>query len=232
MSSLNDYLKSVSQSTGQELTQQLVNAETLETHLIRLFNFYNKDMNSRYNWPWLAKETVIQTIANYTTGTVSVTNGGNVVTGSDDVTWIAGMVGRFLKLDRDNEIYEILTISGNTITLKEKYIGADGSGLNYLIWNKYYNLSPDVSFPRGMNLSKWPYNTNKIAGNTIRQLFANPWLVGYPNFWTWEKINRTVTTYRTGTVSITKDTKTLTGSSTVWLDNVFPGTKITIGSNV
>src|SRR3990167_79080 len=232
MSVLLDIIKAVSQTTNKELTAKEVNNETLKDHLVRLFNFYNKDFNNRNNWPWNSKEFVVQTIPNYTTGSVSVTKDSRTVTGSGTV-WTSAMAGRFLKLNRDNETYEILAVaSGTSMTVKTPYIGDTVSGQSYLIWNKFYSLDPDVPLAGNMYLSKWPYNTDKINGNTIREQFANPYQTGYPRFWTWEKINRTVATYSAGNLTVAKDSRTFTGSGTAWLDNIYPGTQVTVGVNV
>jgi len=76
-------------------------------------------------------------IADYTTGTISVTNGSATVTGSG-TSWtnlvnandlwlqVAGPLG-------DNEWYQISSISGSTITLFNQYQGVTGSSLTYTI---------------------------------------------------------------------------------------------------
>jgi len=71
--------------------------------------------------------------ADYTTGTITATNGSATITGSG-TTFTSGMVGRFLKVDDDGEWYEIDSFSSTTsITLKTKYQGTTVSGASYTI---------------------------------------------------------------------------------------------------
>ena len=135
-------------------------------------------------------------------------------------------------LDREEEIYEILDVPTSTsLTLKETYIGDTGSGLSYLIWKRYYDLPPDVHYNSGIELWKFPYRSQPIPKLEMNSIFKQSHLRGYPAAWAFSKFNRAVSTYNTGTVSIPKDSNTLTGSGTSWIGNVFEGTKITIGSN-
>src|SRR3990167_2082892 len=228
---LNDYLLEVAQRVGVELSKQLLNGETAEQHLMRSFNMFHKDFNSRHPWVWRMKDGVFQMTANYTTGTVRVTNGSRTVDQGTGFT--SAMIGRIFKADRDGQIYEILDVPNTTtLTLNIPYIGDTGSGLSFLIWRKYYDLPPDVPYSSELYLSEWPHITQEIPGGTFRSVFVDPYLTGYPFKWTWERINRKVTTYTTGTISTTENTRTFTGSGTSWLDNLFPGTKVVVGANI
>lgn len=226
-----DFLNEVAQKTDQTLSQNLKNGETVKQYLSRIFNFYHQDFNSRYNWPWRQKEISIQTIANYITGTVTVTNGSRIVTGVGTV-FIAAMRGRFLKLDRDTEIYEILSIDSNTqLTLVQPYIGNTGSELGYRVWARYLNLPPDVSHIGDVNISRWPHSAKHIPFRQFNNEFIDSYLTGFPSAWTWGPINRRVSVYNTGNVSTIVNSLTLTGTLTTFLDNMFEGSEIRIGSN-
>lgn len=70
--------------------------------------------------------------ADYTTGTVSLTNGSATVTGSG-TTFTAAMVGRWFQAP-DGYWYRILSFTSTTvITLNRTYVGTTGTGLSYLI---------------------------------------------------------------------------------------------------
>lgn len=143
------------------------------------------------------------------------------------------MAGRFLKLTRDQEFYEILSVqSATSLTLREPYIGDSGSGLAYLIWNRYYNLPPDVPLNNNLLIWRWPYKAKPIPRYDLHNSYRQAHLSGFPQAWTYERINRINTRYNTGTVDATEDSRTLTGTSTVWLDNVSEGSEITIGSDI
>jgi len=84
--------------------------------------------------------------ADYTTGTVTLTNASAAVAGSG-TTFTAGMVGRYLKGDDDGFWYEITSYTSATaITLTKVFQGTTGSGLSYTIGEmpaipeEYHNL--------------------------------------------------------------------------------------------
>lgn len=223
----------VAQRASLTLTANLPNNETVKSHLVRAFNMFHKDFNGRHPWPWRQKTTTLQTIANYTTGTVTVTSGSRTVTGAGGATFTTAMEGRFLKLNRDTDFYQIKDVpDSGTFVLEEPYVGDDGSALAYSIWNKFYNLPPDVPDGVEINLWTWPYRSKPIPKKDFDSTFTTANLSGYPEAWAWYGINRVVSNYTTGTVSFTINTRTLTGSGTSFIGNVFPGTRITIGVNV
>lgn len=73
-------------------------------------------------------------IADYTTGTVTATNGSTAVTGSGDA-WTSVMNGRWIQIAEsvggDAEWYEILTAASHAIVLKQAYQGTNVSSVAY-----------------------------------------------------------------------------------------------------
>jgi hypothetical protein len=75
------------------------------------------------------------TEADYTTGTITVTNGSQAVTGSSTV-FTANMVGRWLQVTdgTDENFYRVSAFTSSTsITLENYYQGTSGSGKAYRI---------------------------------------------------------------------------------------------------
>ncbi len=73
------------------------------------------------------------TNADYTTGTVTLTNNSQTVTGSG-TTFTAGMVGRWLSSTTDGYWYRISGFTSTTVlTLEEAFQGTTGSALAYTI---------------------------------------------------------------------------------------------------
>lgn len=224
----NQIVSYIATKSSQTLGQDVGNNTKIEDLIKTIFNLRQKDFNNRYAWPWREKTDVLQTISNYETGTVEVTNNSRIVTGTNTI-WTAAMEGRYLKLTRDEELYEILTVSSAaSITLRQTYIGASSSGLSYLIWSRYYNLAPDVPFNNDIIMWKYPYRAKSIPKNDLHRSFLQPYSNGFPEAWTFGKVNRLNTRYNTGTVSVLVDSKTLTGVSTSWLANIQSGSLITI----
>jgi hypothetical protein len=73
-------------------------------------------------------------MAQYKTGSVTVENGSNVITGNGTVWLTNATVGDWFKVDDRSAIYQIAVINSNTeIELTVNYAEADGSGLSYCI---------------------------------------------------------------------------------------------------
>jgi hypothetical protein len=101
----------------------------------------------------------------YSTGKITITSGG-VVTGIG-TSFIAGMVGRYLRVDQ-NSYYPILTVTpGTTLTLGQYNGVAVVTGINYTIFQTIYPLDASMRLVWDMvhqiNLKKMPQNFfNKV----------------------------------------------------------------------
>jgi hypothetical protein len=74
----------------------------------------------------------------YTTGTVTLTNGSATVTGSG-TTFTAAMVGRYFKGDNDGVWYRIATFTSATIIVLENvFEGTGAAGLSYTIAEAFH----------------------------------------------------------------------------------------------
>lgn len=90
---------------------------------------------------------------NYTTGTITATNGSNAITGSG-TTFTAGMVGKAIRIGTDTKFYLVGSYSSATsITLNSNYTGTTGAGKAYFIntqWNdQWKDFGADVTLPNG-----------------------------------------------------------------------------------
>lgn len=223
-------LNEVSGRAEKKLDQTVENGESLKTVLLRGFNLYNQDFNNRFLWPWRWKYYPIQTIPNYKAGTVTVTNGSRSVTGTG---FTSAMKGRFLKLTREDEIYQILSVtSAAALTLSTPYIGDSGAGLSFLIWKKFYDLPPEVPYLKKIKLLRWPHSVECIERSDIDDGFRRGFETGFPEAWALGEVNREVQEYSLGTVSAAQNSRTWTGVGTAWLDNASPGAELVIGTTV
>ena len=223
-----DALNEVSGRAGKKLDQVLENEETLKSILLRGFNLYNKDFNNRFLWPWRWKLMSLQTVPNYAAGSIGVTNGLRTVTGAG-TAWTSLMVGRFLKLTREDELYQIVAVpTAGTLILNQPYIGDSGSGLTYLVWKKFYELDPEVPFSTCLNLSRWPHQPGAIDRKDMDESFARAYTPGFPEAWALVDIDRKISSYSTGSLTAALDSNTFTGAGTAFLGNVFAGSEIVV----
>lgn len=213
-----------------DLLKTIVNDQTYQDYIFASVNICRKYMNGRHPWPWRQKTFYLPTIPNYSAGTLAVANGSRNVAGNG-TTFTSAMVGRYLKLNRDTEIYRIRSVTdGTNLVLETPYISDSGSSLTYFIWTKLYSLPPDVPHLEDINLSDYPLRSEPWPRKTLDSAIFAGYVIGAPHAWAWAGLDRTMSTYSTGTISISEDSKTLTGSGTAWLDNVLPGAKVTIGT--
>lgn len=230
---LNDFVTEVAVRAGKDLNQVVNNNLTLKQWLVIAFNLVHKNFNALHKWPWRQKTFNLPTTANYTTGTVSVTIDSRTVTGAGGASFSSGMVGRFLKLNREAAMYEILAVpDSSTLTLDQPYLGTTGSGLEYIIYRRYYELPPDCPFSSDIILWSWPKKPSPVSFERFDETFRFSHLTQYPVIaFSSYGINRRLTTYSDGTISLTEGSRTLTGTSTLFLDNAFPGSRIIVGAN-
>lgn len=111
--------------------------------LVQSVNEVVEDIRGRNrSWSFWYKQGSITILDEYTTGTVSVTNGSATVTGSG-TTFTSGMVGRKIRVN-SGEAYVISAYSSATsITLAVAYAGTTASAQTYSIYQDAYDLPTD-----------------------------------------------------------------------------------------
>ena len=72
-------------------------------------------------------------LTNYDTGTISVTNGSNTITGSG-TTWVAGHTGKRIKIEGSDKVFTFTYVSATSGTLDTTVDRSTASGLDYIIW--------------------------------------------------------------------------------------------------
>lgn len=83
-----------------------------------------------YNYKVAVKDL---SVADYTTGTVTLTNASTVVTGAG-TTFTSAMPGRYLQATNDGFWYELSTFTSTTVmNLRKKFQGITTAGLAYIV---------------------------------------------------------------------------------------------------
>lgn len=184
-----------------------------------------------HDWPYYIQDNgVIETIAPYETGTVTVTNGSKTVTGSG-TTFTSAMVGRKIRVSSATSYYRISAfVSATEITLQNAYQGDTASAQTYKIYKDEYRLNADVDKYKILRQS-----TNGIVlFDTHPTNFdtAYPMPNSYSDPIKSVMIGTKLDTYATGTVSATGTT--ITGSGTSWtsVEGLGRMSKIRIGNYV
>lgn len=134
--------------TGQTATQNQAK---------RYINIALHDMHvgNKERFPWAERQATLVTHPEYTTGTVTITQGSTTLTGSG-TAWDtnnsfgqknARTTGRVI-IAGTNEVYRIASVNSDTsITLDSRYVGSDVSAGSYTYFEDEYDLDSDFLRP-------------------------------------------------------------------------------------
>jgi len=102
-------------------------------------NVYN------HKWSWISGRAALNTVAQYTTGTFSVTQDSASITG-DGTMLTTAYIGYVIRINSEDEYYTITGINAGTqvVTLDKAYIGATHASRSYQMVKIYYELESDV----------------------------------------------------------------------------------------
>lgn len=140
---------------------------TFTTPIKNLINTSIERIAREANWRQLRRRGSFNTVATYTTGTITCTNNSQTVTGVG-TGWISVggvIVGRRITLGGSNQRYTITAINSDTsLTVDYPYDGTTASLLTYVIYGQeFYNL---------------PIQTNKEA-IIYHEKFGFPYVMRY-----------------------------------------------------
>lgn len=142
-------------SAGEPIpsTIQTTSLKPQQRDVIKWLNFGASMLGKTYIWPWLQKDLILETIPEYTDGTVAVTEGSTTVTGTG-TTWTPDMEGRLFKALNFEEPYRIERVASSTsLTLKHPFNNVDGTALGYTVFKDRYPLPDD--FDEILNLFRF-----------------------------------------------------------------------------
>lgn len=183
-------------------------------------------------WPFLWTLDWFQTTAEYTTGTVSITDGSAVITGTG-TTWTAAMVGRKIRFEGSIANYTIKTFTSTTsITLDQTYQGTTDTDATYTIFKDEYLLRADVDSQKRIRQAENGIALFSLSATEFDEWYPSPTSMGIPSLDVFQ--GKATKTYTTGTISLPASSRTLTGSGTSWTtaEGVGKGTKLKIGTSI
>jgi len=188
--------------------------------------------NSSIKWPYLIRTGEIRTVANYTTGTVSITNGSRTVTGAGTV-WTSAMEGRYFQPQGSKNWYRIRRVENATSLILYSAIKEDSaSSQTHIIWKRFYYFPSEVR--KVLEFGSWIQNgiIEEKSLYALRDQNKDISLTGEPEEFSMFGADPFESSYSEGTVSVTEDNNLLTGSGTSWLDNVEEGDRVEIGTDI
>src|SRR5215470_351475 len=106
------------------VSQTFIGAGVNQDILIGLVNDAIEEVCRSTEWSRLEKQSVLQTVAPYQTGTVDITVGATLVTLTGG-TFASAMTGRFFRVLSELEYYQFTFATGSTGNLDRAYEAAD-----------------------------------------------------------------------------------------------------------
>ena len=171
LEAVNRYLDLVRQA---RVTTLVAATDTVVIAAKWLINEAMSDLIYVHDWPWRRKTDVGQTVAPYSTGTVTATLGSTTVTGSG-TTWTSAMVGRKFRVDGDLDFYTVSAFTSTTsITLADAYVNATVSGSAYEIYQDTYALAADMDRIVGLQVQDPDTQVIFASDQELYDHFPNP----------------------------------------------------------
>lgn len=208
------------------------NISTVSARITREINRVCEEIWNGFRWSFRWRNYRIATDVDVTTGTLTLTNASRTITGSG-TSFLSSYVGWHIYFPQDSILnwYKINHYTSSTqVELDVPYQGTSGSGKTYVLRHFDYVLPTepwDIGSVAVTNNCKIipilePYSIDVIGPAPINN--------GVPEAVAIYSSDLNATTYSTGSITGTINTNTITGTSTFWLDNAFPGDTVTIGS--
>lgn len=208
------------------------NVTTTYNRLVRTINRTCQEVWNSFRWTFRWRNYRIVTDVDYTTGSVSATNGSRTVTGVG-TGFTSKHVGWHINFDADSiqNFYKVRAVTSSTqLELDVPYQGTSGTQKVYHLRHFDYTLPSE---PWDLASVIVTYDRRTLAlmeASSIEIVGPVPFYKGYPLAAAIYSSKTKISSYSTGTISGTVNTPTLTGVGTSWLDNVNPGDMVTINS--
>jgi len=215
----------------QTAVTNISNVQQQSTLIRQAINIALLRVAEYFEWPFYMVNTgVINTVAPYSTGTATVTNGSVTITGSG-TSWTSDMVGRKIRVGNGQPYYRIKSIDSSTsMTLVTQFQGSTSSGNSYTIYKDEYRLASDVDTYNTVIQLQNATAMFSTPPDRFDKFFPSPYSYSSPTLEIME--GTTLDTYTTGTVTATANSTTIVGVGTGW--SSVPGlgrmSKITVGS--
>lgn len=150
---------------------------TNQTNVNRWINYVQQDLCGRWPWAFMQSRESIVTVADYTTGTVSVASGSATVTGTGTAfTSTHGSGDYFIQFSGSNDWYKVTArASATSLTIEQTYQPtSSATNVTYTLRKIFYSLSS--SCDRVIDIRNWntPLKLIQVDPRTIDDLRPNP----------------------------------------------------------
>lgn len=166
------------------------NNDTIQDKLKEWVNARYLSLCGKRSWNFLIKDSIVQTVVDITTGTVTATNGSaNLVFTSAIVP--TSVEGYFIQFSDTTDWYELTSTADTThAVMTAAYLGTTSSSLTFTIRKVYYALSSDTG--KILNVSQhrvWNTTLKYIPPRLLDQYMAYSPASSRPRFYSIAGLN-------------------------------------------
>lgn len=207
---------------------------TVNSRIIREINRCCSEMWDGYAWSFRWRNLPLVTDTDYTTGTVTATNGSRTITGAG-TTFLSSHKSWHVNFPADSVAnwYKVRAFTSTSqLELDSPYQGTTASGKSYILRHFDYVLPTEIWDLGNVTVTNDSRTCQIMEPGSIEIVGPVPFYKGFPLAVAFYNSDSAPTVYSTGTVSGTINTTTLTGSGTSWLANIYPGDLVTISTYV
>lgn len=158
----------------------------IRTDLKEKINTAYRKLSFQKFYKWSGKTRMINLKGKYATGTLTVTNGSNAITG-DSTVWTSLLhLGWKIKIGARPNPYTIVKVTSNTAaTISPAYDGENASSLAYILYKDEYGLYPDLHEIRKFYI---PGSISRVSPEgpdfIDERRFTRPFFGGLPRHYT------------------------------------------------
>lgn len=171
-----------------------VRADTGQTATVdqakRYINIALQDMHIGFGekFPWAERHATLITQPEYTTGTVTITQGSTTLTGSgtawntNNVFGVANArAGGKIRINNGTEVYEVSAVGSDTsITLTSRFTQADVAAVSYTYFEDEYSLASDFLRPIDQQQFSDNIPIDLIDRLQFRRAYVRNYITGKP----------------------------------------------------
>lgn len=124
---------------------KLADNDEIRQGLKEKINTLYQHLGFKKSYRWSGESRPLKLRAKYATGTISVTNGSDIVTGSGSSWTESAHLFSKMKINNISTPFKIIRVASTTsVTLDSPYLGTSASGLGYTIYKDEYGMYPDL----------------------------------------------------------------------------------------
>lgn len=188
-------------SAIREAVQDMVPSPQLTTpDANRCIKQSHRAFGNQYQWSYRRRDTIIQTVAPYATGTVTVTAGSGTVTGSG-TAWTSAMVGRQIRIAGETVFWWIgaVNVGLQTLTLADAqlqavvWVATGAAGVAYSIFADQFAVPADMAIIL-TQVGTWPLQETSQTEIDLLDPGRVSGGSGVPDRWYWCRTRVTGTT--------------------------------------